>query len=273
MQNTVFLMHYQNSACPALATLLSGNDAVNYSVLKTIVCGTCSDIFTDGENVILCYSTAPNPVWIWTREINDALTAAAAKCLKEHFPLEKGFGFIADRPLLEALRQHDSYFENTAVTLRLCSHMLQEMTAADRIPAGNAEPAAAADTALLVSMYQAMEREAEGMELPQEMCTEKITGLIAQNALFVWRTTQGDITALASRDNCPPYSKISTVYTLPQHRRKGYAEAVVRHVCREILADGLTPILYTDGDYEASNACYRKIGFIQQAELCTVKKA
>jgi len=39
-----------------------------------------------------------------------------------------------------------------------------------------------------------------------------------------------------------------------------------------IRADGLTPILYTDGSYAPSNACYRKIGFRVVGQLCTVTK-
>ena len=267
------LKHYQNQACPALAQLLTGNDAVNYSVLKAIVCGTCSDIFTDEESIILCYSTAPYPVWVWVKELTEDAIQAVAACLKEHFPLEDGFSFIADRPLLDALKAQDTYFENTAITLRLCSHKLESLTEPVRTPNGCADLARPEETELLAAMYLDMEREAEGMELPWEMCVEKMQGYIELGHLFVWRTEEGEITALASQDDCAPYSKISTVYTPPQHRRKGYAEAVVRHVCGAIMADGLTPILYTDGDYEASNACYRKIGFRQLAELCTVKRA
>ena len=30
------------------------------------------------------------------------------------------------------------------------------------------------------------------------------------------------------------------------------------------------PMLYTDADYVASNACYEKIGFILRGNLCTM---
>ena len=267
------LKHYKNQACPALAELLTDSDAINYSVLKTILCGQCSDIFSDGEGIILCYSTAPYPVWVWVKQLQQDAVQTVAACIREHFPLEDGFGFIADRPLLDALKAQDGYFENTAVTLRLCSHKLETLTEPTRTPSGRADLARPEETELLAAMYRDMEREAEGMELPWEMCVEKMRGFIELGHLFVWRTESGEIAALASQDDCAPYSKISTVYTPPQHRRKGFAEAVVRHVCGAIMADGLTPILYTDGDYAPSNACYRKIGFRQLAELCTVKRA
>ena len=33
---------------------------------------------------------------------------------------------------------------------------------------------------------------------------------------------------------------------------------------------GFTPMLYTDADYAASNACYEKIGYVLRGRLCTL---
>ena len=33
---------------------------------------------------------------------------------------------------------------------------------------------------------------------------------------------------------------------------------------------GYVPMLYTDADYVASNACYEKIGYILRGKLCTI---
>jgi len=33
---------------------------------------------------------------------------------------------------------------------------------------------------------------------------------------------------------------------------------------------GLTPMLYTDAEYPASNACYQKIGYALRGALCTL---
>ena len=36
------------------------------------------------------------------------------------------------------------------------------------------------------------------------------------------------------------------------------------------LDAGYVPMLYTDADYVASNACYEKIGYVLQGKLCTI---
>ena len=33
---------------------------------------------------------------------------------------------------------------------------------------------------------------------------------------------------------------------------------------------GYVPMLYTDADYAASNACYEKIGYVLRGKLCTI---
>ena len=35
-------------------------------------------------------------------------------------------------------------------------------------------------------------------------------------------------------------------------------------------AEGCLPMLYTDADYAASNACYEKIGYILRGKLCSI---
>ena len=46
---------------------------------------------------------------------------------------------------------------------------------------------------------------------------------------------------------------------------------MVYEVTRIIADSGLTPMLYTDADYAASNACYEKIGYILRGKLCSIK--
>ena len=53
----------------------------------------------------------------------------------------------------------------------------------------------------------------------------------------------------------------STIYTICN-----------RLVKKELLSNDITPILYTNGNYIASNECYRKIGFEQVGRICNIKR-
>ncbi len=65
-------------------------------------------------------------------------------------------------------------------------------------------------------------------------------------------------------------ASISFVYTRPEYRRKHYAENLVYQVTKLAMQAGYTPMLYTDADYKASNACYEKLGYKLQGKLCTI---
>lgn len=109
------------------------------------------------------------------------------------------------------------------------------------------------------------------MDQTAEHCLATLTRMVKNKCLFAWRTEAG-IVALTGRGDQKNYSKITSVYTLPQHRRKGYAINLVHSVTQTILDDGLIPILYTDAAYGASNDCYRKIGYEQVGSLVSICK-
>ncbi len=57
---------------------------------------------------------------------------------------------------------------------------------------------------------------------------------------------------------------------MEEYRRRHYAENLVYHVTKTVEQKGFLPMLYTDADYAASNACYEKIGYILRGKLCTI---
>lgn len=66
---------------------------------------------------------------------------------------------------------------------------------------------------------------------------------------------------------------INLVFTRPEFRRKHYAQNLVYQVTKLARDAGYIPMLYTDADYAASNACYEKIGYVLRGRLCTIGEA
>ena len=60
------------------------------------------------------------------------------------------------------------------------------------------------------------------------------------------------------------------MYTRGEYRRRHYAENLVYQVSKMAKDAGYMPMLYTDADYAASNACYEKIGYVLRGKLCTI---
>lgn len=266
------LQHYKNQADPRLAELL-GEEAVTYAVLINILQGACTDIFTDHESVIVCFSSRPWPVWVWCRNPEDPKKVLEiARCLKENYPLDQGFDIILSQDLLEQLRETDQYFRTAKDGMGLLSYRLDAINAIDYPCAGQIGLVRQEEIPSLVGVWQEMHMEMEGRSFTPERCQESIQRLVDSGRLFAWRDDSGGIVALTGRGDQGKYSKITSVYTLPRHRRKGYAINLVHGVTETMLEDGLIPILYTDAGYTASNACYQKIGYKQVGSLCSIRK-
>lgn len=266
------LTHYQNQGGVLDARLLDA-DAVTFSVLISILQNPCTDIYTNHESVIICYSFPPFPVWVWVKDPGcDKDVDSIGRCLKEAFPLEDGHAYNLSQALLEQLQEKDPYFRGGGIKMGLLSHRLDQINPICHPCDGGIAPAEEKDLDYLTQLWHDMSYEMEGFRLEETHCRNRVLSHMVSGGMFTWRNGSGEIVALTVRADAGKFSKLSAVYTLPEHRRKGYAINLVHKVTESILADGLIPILYTNADYGASNACYRKIGFTQVGKLVTVIK-
>ncbi len=249
-------------------------DSITFSVLISILQGLCTDIYTDNENIIICYSNPPYPVWVWCRDMeNKEYVTLICDCLKENFPIEEGFCYDLEETLLERMKEQDGYFTKAEKLYGLLSYRLDKLNDIPKAFDGCVYVPDKEDIPYITKLWKNFELEAEGIEFDDELCLKTVSERINAGTLFTWKNDDGNITAMASRwggDN--GYCKIASVYTLPEFRRKGYAMNLVHHICKEIISEGLTPILYTDESYTASNECYKKIGFYKVGNLIKAGK-
>ncbi|MBE6987271.1 MAG: GNAT family N-acetyltransferase [Ruminococcaceae bacterium] len=265
------LTHYKNQSCEELIELLKG-DEITFSVLFAILRRRCTDIFTDHENVILCYSNAPFPVWVWCKDMADTKAVELiGACIKDHFPFEKGHYHIMIEKLWQALK-NDSYFENTYIDIDMLSYRLDNILPVDKIADGKIELADTTDIDIFAGFFHDFELEAEGIDHEMEYCREHMDEAIERNQLFAWRNEQNQLVAMTQNVKTDNFARLSAVYTAPEYRRKGYAYNLVHSLCKTAVQSGMTPILYADSSYGPSNECYKKIGFTLVDRLCHIRK-
>jgi predicted GNAT family acetyltransferase len=83
----------------------------------------------------------------------------------------------------------------------------------------------------------------------------------------VWIWHDGEPVSMAvSRQCVEGVVRLAFVYTPPSKRSRGYAEACVSDLCRQIRGNGHRCILYTDLGNPTSNSIYRRIGYRAVAE-------
>ena len=91
---------------------------------------------------------------------------------------------------------------------------------------------------------------------------EVIQGWIDAEELFVWDHL-GPVSVARPGGGTPNGMRVGYVYTLPVHRRQGYAAALVAAVSQGVLDRGFSfCVLYTDLSNPTSNSIYQKLGYV-----------
>lgn len=77
----------------------------------------------------------------------------------------------------------------------------------------------------------------------------------------IWLAEEGGAVQAAALTNAEAVgmAMVGGVYTRPEARGRGLSQAVMSGLCGELLAEGLTPVLYWE--HPAAGAVYRKLGF------------
>lgn len=125
---------------------------------------------------------------------------------------------------------------------------------------GRLRAATAADRELVVSWLMAFADELD------EPASNPGPSVATRRPYWLW----DDGKAVSVASTSPPVEgvvRVGPVYTPPEQRRRGYAEACVAEVSKQVLDAGHRCILYTDLANPTSNSIYRRIGYRAVAEV------
>lgn len=246
-------------------------DRYTFAVLSRILPGPCSLTLTDHERFILCHSVAPYPVWIWTADgLSDAEKQRAWEIASAACPLAQGHTYNLKYELAEAFI---AIAQEQGLDVRITTNMFAYDCPAPIEPAipvdGHLHRCTAEDTEEAAAMIYEFHRSVGDARFDMPTCREIAAKHIAGHYYF-WKNAEGTTVACCSYQPSGDLASVGSVYTVPAFRRQHYAQNLVYQVTRIVADSGLTPMLYTDADYAASNACYEKIGYVLRGKLCTI---
>ncbi len=251
---------------------LIAQDRYTFAVLCRILQGSCEWIRSDHGSLILCHSEMPYPVWAWTPDGcgEDTMETAWNLAHKER-PLQEGYHYNMKYDLAEYFirRGRDSGL-NIRIYQQLFAYDCPSPAAPDQPTDGNLYCCTEKDLEEAVEILSDFYRESGLTAPPRSKCIEKAKQTISEQALHFWKTGDGRTASCCYYQCTQELASINSVYTKPEYRRRHYAQHMVFLVTKKVKESGYTPMLYTDANYPASNACYEKIGYILRGKLCTI---
>lgn len=248
------------------------NDKYTFFVLGRIMGGECELLLTDHEKLIICYSCAPYPVWIWTPDgATEEEKEKAYELARENGLLTKGHTFNLKYDLAEHFISKSSE-DTVALSVKTnmfaydCPSLIKPHIRAE----GELHRCAPEDIDELVELMDLFHKEIGVDQDSPEAYRRKAEEAIRSGSHFLWRNAEGRNAAVCCVKPNGNLASVGLVYTREEYRRKHYAENLVYQVSKMAKDAGFMPMLYTDADYVASNACYEKIGYVLKGKLCTI---
>ena len=252
--------------------LLDG-DRYSFAILRMIMGGKCMLLRTDHEKAILCKAVEVFPAWIWTP---DGVPAEEA---------ERVYSLAAESGLLHAGQHVYMKYDLAEYWMKRAAQDGLQVAISSNTNAYDCPepvpPAEAADGALqkcteddvdeLTELLDQFHIETRMDQKDAAACRREAEGLVKAGRTYFWKDGQGQTAACCTYAPDGDLASISNVFTRPALRRRHYAANLVYQVSALAKGEGFVPMLYADADYEASNGCYRKIGYMLRGRLCTVE--
>ena len=252
--------------------LLDG-DRFTFFVLRRIVGGGCRLLLSDHKDLILCYSCPPFPVWLWTPdEAPDGVYEKAYLLLSQHGLLETGYKLNVKYGLAEyLLKRGAEEGKNISLYRNMCAYECPEPVEPAHKADGGICRCTGADIEELAEFRMMFQKETGVEHLDATACRQSAENDVASGNIYFWQDENGRHTASCKYAAEGEIASLGMVFTRPEQRRRHYAQNLVYAVTSIAKNAGYRPMLYTNGDYTPSNACYQKIGYILRGRLCTLK--
>ena len=251
---------------------LLAQDKYTFSVLSRIIRGECEIRLTDHERMIICFTGQPYPVWIWTPD------GASEDEFERAYQLAKELNVMDGEHRFNIKYELAEYFMDRAkkdgldlkITTNLFAYDCPSPIAPSSVVDGKIHQCTKEDFDIMVDFFD-MFHEAVGIDKEsRETYRTYAENDIGTGSLYVWETEDGEYASSCNWHPVQDMASIGLVYTRDEYRRRHYAEHLVYQVTKIAQDAGYLPMLYTDADYVASNACYEKIGYILRGKLCTI---
>ncbi|MBR4668770.1 MAG: GNAT family N-acetyltransferase [Butyrivibrio sp.] len=246
-------------------------DKYTFFVLRRILGTECEFIASDHEKLIICHSKTPYPVWVWTsNDADETELERAYQALKKNSFIDAEHSFNLKYSLADYITKRAAdEGKEIAITINMLAYDCLNPIEPEPVE-GNIHKCTYDDYETLIEFMDGFHVDT-GVDIQsREAYEEHAKRCIEEGRTFFWQDASGKLVACCKYNPTEDMASINLVYTLPKERRKHYAENLVYQVTKLAVSEGLSPMVYADADYPASNECYKKIGYVLRGSLCTI---
>lgn len=251
--------------------LLNGSDGIVYNLVSFIRGQNGARLYTDGKSYLTAQTNVTAPMWVYVnahadRQTEQELISIFSEAFQENqcFSVNAQEGF-AEKVLTEFSEQFGLTLTKRKPLNAYFIRLLREVAPVGKMFASNEKYEE--DIARLIR--QASIDDCDG-DMTQEQAMQFAKAHSNTGNLYLWEN--GGIVSMARIVRYgTTYARLTSIVTERGARGHGYAKMLVGEICKRLLKEGLTPVLYARSENESSNRCYQNLGFEKVGEICEFK--
>jgi len=244
-------------------------DEVQYTLIHSIVSGEGAICYKSQDGQVIYVQTPGYRGWIWmSGQVRSAEREERLRELSDLLRDQQIPGLAGDPGIanvfagLHAANLGITYQPRMELQAYRCDVPVQPIGVA-----GEMHVATIRDLMDVAQFLVAFAYDAYGETVDLASRMQDADHLIRSGNLYVWKVDGISVSMANIASRTPRHARINAVCTPSEHRKKGYASALVAQVCHIILKERRIPVLYADGANPNSNRVYRHIGFRESGRI------
>lgn len=246
---------------------------VAYNLLHRISDGEAEIRLKSGDGLLMIAQTKEFNGWLWIAEElseeqkRERIDQLVKQLQGISLPGISGGPEIAKLFAQSYAAQHSLRFE-IAMTMEAYECLTVKHPPKSNGVLKNAEQEDALSAADLMAR---MAEEAFGVPVHADSQLPEAERVIANGYCFLWMVNGEPVSIANIAHLSPRHGRINSVFTPPEHRKKGYASAVVAEAASHLLREGIIPMLYADLSNPNSNGVYQSLGFQARGKIADIR--
>lgn len=251
-------------------------DRYTFNVLIRILRGECDLVLSDHRSLIICHSDTKQgyPIWVWTPDgCGEAEMERAWREINACRPVKDGYRYNLKYDFSDYfMRRAAETGTEMEIAVNMfaydCPKIIEPEIKADGELHQCTPEEADEVIARKKEFYAAIGETVGDLAAFEDAAREQV----ARGTYYFWKNGEGKTVGSCAYRAVGKDATVNGVLVSEEYRRMHYARNMVYGITKMLMERGYTPMLYTDADYAASNACYTKIGYVKRGALCTIQK-
>ncbi|MFF2887285.1 GNAT family N-acetyltransferase [Paenibacillus sp. NPDC057967] len=248
-------------------------DEAAYQLFHAITQGDCAHRWKSKDGRVMFAQSTGYKGWLWLsqelteKERAEGIAAICTLLEKDRLP-----GILSDPETADQFSHTYSAMSgmSSSIEMRMEAYACPTVRPVENV-AGQMRSADRQDARVIAEFLAGFSEDAYGYTVTAESQLPGAERLMDAGHLYLWINEGIPVSMANIAHRSPRHARINAVYTPREHRKQGFASALVGEITGKVWKEGLTPMLYADLSNPHSNGVYRSLGYREQGQITDIR--